>query len=85
MANVIEEHEKRQASLEKEAKATMKAQKKSGGYPKAVIEPQNLPNALKPGLKKGSAAMRSNSEVPITSLQEKMLGKVGPGSYALPE
>ena len=85
MQNVIDEHEKRQASLEKEAKATMKAQKKSGGYPKAIIEPQNLPNAMKPGLKKGSAAMRSISEVPITCKQEQLLGKVGPGSYQLPE
>ena len=47
---------------------------------------QNLPNALKPGIKKGVVAGgRSNSEVPTTQLQEQLLGKVGPGSYQLPE
>lgn len=40
---------------------------------------------MKPGIKKGSAALRSNSEVPITAIQERMMGKVGPGTYTLPE
>ena len=40
---------------------------------------------MKSGIKKGSVALRSNSEVPITNLQERLLGKVGPGTYLIPE
>ena len=85
MPNVIEESVKRQKTLEKESSAILKHQEKSGGYPKPAVEPQNFPNAANKGIKKGSNAVRSNSEVPITSLQERLLGKVGPGTYQLPD
>ena len=39
MQSVIDDNEKRQIDYEKDAKATIKAQMKAGGYPKSVIEP----------------------------------------------
>ena len=39
---------------------------------------------MKPGIKKGSVAARSLSEA-LTDGQERGLGKVGPGTYAVPQ